>query len=238
MSVKGWKITAWISWVVLAVFISIGMIIYVPQRSAYVQNIEKIDNLTWEYQITALEYERSQLERNMYVGSALRCEKRISDLKYNQRLIEKLGEEEVARQLDEERMKEAIYLNMGEINAVGEQASYGMYYRILHELDSLGVPKKTLEMMESDMNNRISKSMDYCNGHYVFGDDFEKLNIFTAKDLWVTMDKNHMMSIFLDEPYLKNGMWYSDKERWSIVMHNWIPDIKPNQSKHYKLLDK
>ena len=62
MSVKGWKITAWISWVVLAVTVAIMMVVYVPQRAVYLQNMDKLNDLTWQYQIVSIEYEKYGVE--------------------------------------------------------------------------------------------------------------------------------------------------------------------------------
>ena len=68
-----WKIAAWISWGVIILVVLLGIILYLPGRVKVIENAEKIDNLTWQYQFVSVLYEQSQIESELYKMSMIGC---------------------------------------------------------------------------------------------------------------------------------------------------------------------
>ena len=161
MSVKGWKITSWISWVVLAITIAIMMVVYVPQRAVYLQNMDKLNDLTWQYQIVSIEYEKYGVEMEILSRKMMQCEKRISKYRDDEKYKSKHTPEELEKSINEQIELEDWYTknyNMisGEMDAIGH-----VYSRIWNEFKELGIPQSTMDEMYDDMKGRVQKSLSY-----------------------------------------------------------------------------
>ena len=233
---KGWKIGCIISWVVIVVLVGLGMVFIVPERAEYVRNIDRIENLTWQYYIVSLDYERSCVEYELCRMEMLGCEEQIQKYSRDERMREKYGEKEVERRIGEYRELEEWYLKGSELNLAKAGAAEGMYRRILSELDSLGVGKRTLFAMEEGMTARIGESLRKSQPRYVLGEGWEETGLYDMGDIWVTRDSFGTWCVFLDEPRKEGDLWTSDADWWMTGFGKWIPGLEKGGCRHYKLV--
>lgn len=238
MNVKGWKIATWVSWGILIALTSIALILYVPQKVNYVKDIEKIDNLTWQYQIVSLQYEQTEVEMELFRDKMVACEEQLQRFSELGRYSERYTPEELAKRRQEElQVEEWLMLNI-RLSEVRLESIKGMYERIYKELVALGVPESTLDIMEGDMNKRIKTSARYIKHGIGFpGNEWKKSTLYKMDEMWVTMDKDGTYCVFLDKPHLsKEGHWTSETTWWGVLYEKWAPGIGINECWHYKLV--
>ena len=230
-----WKIAAWISWGVIMLGVVLGIILYLPGRVKVIENAEKIDNLTWQYQFVSVLYEQSQIESELYKMSMIGCYNLRQEYRDNEdEKIKKVGEKQYDIMF-ENLQSELDWLSQSySLSALKLEAINATYKRIYSELHELGVSDDILNMMNEDMPNRISKSLSNLKtGITVLHEGWDETNLFTINELWVTRDTNGNFFVFLDEPYIKDGLWYSENGIWGVLTEGWRPAIEKNGCKHF-----
>ena len=229
-----WKTIGFVAWGVLTFVLIFLLVLFVPKRIEYSQKIDKIDNLIWQYQIASVNYEREEVEDELFRIYALSYEKSIM----NTRNHYGWEDPEANKRIEELKKMEEFYLNNIEWNVVRLEAAKSVYERILNQLDSLGVPKETLEDMNNDMDLRIINSLNYYKDHLGFMDGWKDTNLYTMEELWITKDRYGNICIFLDEPQLqKKSIWDSDRMTWGYVRNSWDPNLVSGERRHYKLVE-
>ena len=155
-----WKIAAWISWGVIMLGVVLGIILYLPGRVKAIENAEKIDNLTWQYQFVSVLYEQSQIESELYKMSMIGCYNLRQEYRDNEdEKIKKVGQKQYDIMF-ENLQSELDWLSQSySLSALKLEAINATYKRIYYELHELGVSDDILNMMNEDMPNRISKSL-------------------------------------------------------------------------------
>jgi hypothetical protein len=230
-----WKIAAWISWGVIMIGVVLGIILYLPGRVKVIENAEKIDNLTWQYQFVSVLYEQSQIESELYKMNMIGCYNLRQEYRDNEdEKVKKVGQKQYDIMF-ENIQSELDWLSQSySLSALKSEAINATYERIYSELHELGVSDDILNMMNEDMPNRISKSLSNLKtGITVLPEGWDETNLFTINELWVTRDKNGNFFVFLDEPYIKDGLWYSENGRWGVLTEGWRPAIEKNGCKHF-----